>query len=362
MNYRIFGVGSGDKEIFKKFAECAISAVVSGNDAEQIKRAREAGLDYYICNGAFSCADESLFCRNVYDEPHCWFNSGCPNSETIRKNNLESYRTIASANGIKGIITDGCRFASPASSKEGIKAFFTCFCVNCMNKMDSMGFGAAGIKNSVKAFYDFITISAPFNTDEHIGNLKKWLEFRRICATEHFKDIYETVKSVNNNLSVGHYIFTPSLCGLVGQSYTDIVNYADFISPMIYRNYRGGEGPACLNHELAAILLYCENKNEAEKKNIIDCFRRLTGIDYGLFGTREEILNNGVPARVIKDEIIKARELAGGVPVIPIILLDDEALDETIGYCAETPVETIDFFMYEDDAFEIARPVLLKYK
>ncbi|MGI6562682.1 MAG: hypothetical protein ACOX3Q_09000 [Clostridia bacterium] len=359
MRFRMYGFDKNDESIFSRFKKEGIDAVVWVKNDEAMKKAEDTGLSYYICMGAFGSSDEKEFCINVNGKAVSWFSSGCPNRPEIQKRCLDKAEELARLPHLKGIIIDGARFSSPASG-DSIEAFLTCLCPYCVSKMERLGMNTEGIKTSLTAFYRLLKYGEEFSISDHIDNLKEWLRFRRITVTEFLKAYVKRIKAQNPNLETGIYIFTPSLSDLVGQSYEDLSSYFDFFSPMIYRHFKHPSGPACLDHEISAILGYGEGKNEDAKNTIRETFIRLTGVDYFGFGTRESLKEEGLPPETVGAETKKAADRSCGRRVIPIILLDDDRLERSLGQISNL-VDEIDFYVYDKTVFDKAIAVLKKF-
>jgi hypothetical protein len=357
VDYRIFGFDAADGGIFARYERARIKAVVSGQVGAWIRQSQASGLGAYICSGAFGCSDSRHFCRSIRGEALSWFNSGCPNSEFLRQKNLADIARLAAIPGIRGIIIDGARFASPASG-TGIDAFFTGFCDICQQKMTDLGFDAAAIRDSARAFHDCLRSDQSFQPARHLRYLRDWLEFRRICITDHFLNVRRTLLAADRQLEFGAYIFTPLLCRLVGQDYGDLAHICDFLSPMIYRHYREEQGPACLDHELRTIAAWFEDKPPAARQVIIETFQELAGVDFSAFGSPARLRAEGVPPELVGRETARACDLARGTPVIPIILLEDDRLADSLAACRQAPIGMIDLFLYEKTAFGRAWPLL----
>jgi hypothetical protein len=356
MDFRIYLGNEMTPDFYTKCAGSGIKAVVSGQDTECIKKCRENGLDYYICSGAFGCSDSRYFCRDVHDRAVPWFGSGCPNHPALIEKNLSDIRMLAGIEGIRGIIIDGARFASLASA-EGIFSFFTCFCQDCLRKMDKWGIDAAAVKNSVLALYDLVMCGKSFNLERQVPYLMDWLTFRRLCVSAHFVNIRQAIQDIDPHVELGAYIFTPMLSRLVGQDYSDLASVCDFLSPMIYRYYPHEPGPACLDHEIGMIASFIDHQ-PAAAATIIELFKTLTGTDFSRFGSSAVLKEKGVEQKHIVHEAVQACELAGDAKISPIILLDDVFLADTLTGCSKAPVKRIDFFRYEPNAFERALPLL----
>ena len=348
MEFKIYGYDSNPDKLFEEFSTLGITAVTGGADAAAITAANAAGLEYYICTGAFGTNNTDFYCLDAFGEHRSWFgNSGCPNSPELQSALLLSARTLAQTAGISGIIIDGNRFASPASH-DGIPAFFTCFCPHCMKKMDDMELDSNAIKASVTAVYRFIADNELFEPDEHIDNLISWVDFRRSCITESLTEFFGEIKKINPALKTGIYIFTPMLAPFVGQNYDDISEICDFLSPMIYRVYYHPEGIACLNHELAAISGWFDGKNAAQRKTLGDILYTLFGSRFDDLPSADLLLDKGVSNWLVVTEAAAAAKYPCSVP---ILMLEDEQIAASLK-ALEPFCEQVDFFKYEKPNFD----------
>ena len=348
MEFKIYGYDSQPDKLFKQFAELGIHAVTGGADSNAIAAAKSAGLDYYVCTGAFGTSNTELYCQDTSGERKSWFfSSGCPNSPELRAALLQTARRLAQTEGITGIIIDGDRFASPASN-DGLSAFFTCFCPHCMKKMQEMGLDAAAIRDSALAAYRFIADNEPFDIDLHIDNLSAWVDFRRACVTESLQEFFGVIKKINPALKTGIYIFTPMLAPFVGQNYDDISEICDFLSPMIYRIYPYPDGIACLDHELAAISGWFDGKDDVQRKLLGDLLYTLFGSRFDDLPSADILLSKGVSNWLVVTEAAAAARYSCS---IPILMLEDEQISASVN-ALEPFCDEVDFFKYEKNAFE----------
>ena len=155
--YWMHGFGGDDpKKTAAAFKEAGFDVVVAGG-AAVIDAVNAAGMEAWLCGGAFGLGshkdDDSFKAKDLSGKPQIWFGSGCPNHPTLREENIKSYKGMAATDGVKGILVDGCRFASPAS---GLNPYFTCFCDTCKAKANTLGLDFDAMKRDVKALYDAV--------------------------------------------------------------------------------------------------------------------------------------------------------------------------------------------------------------
>lgn len=329
------------------------SSVAGG--IETARAGYEAGLDAYIAAGAYRSpdfTDDSWLAEDPRGNKRHWFSSTCPTRKEVREYNLSIIRKYAAAPGIKGIIIDGVRFASPSSGEgtDGTDAFFTCFCPSCMAKAKAMGFDSDEIRSAAAALMDYLH-GKSVKIEYYLYGLYEWMEFRRAATTEHLIDFCKTVKSVNPVLQTGIFIFTPALSGLVGQSYRDLIPYMDIFSPMIYRCYPAENGPSCLNIELSDMLKMLEGSRSLDTDSRIRLLIGLTGIDLKKYENPAAI-RQGLDIHVIREETYRARMQAGRRRLVPIIQLDDPSLEQAIDECMKGGADEVNFLSYSQSLLE----------
>jgi hypothetical protein len=356
------------EESFGILQERNFDAVVVPFDQGMIDMAQEYGLEPYVFSGTYSIAeefnDDRYLSEDVYGNKHIWFGSTCPNKVSVCEYNIEEIKRMSSEKGVRGIFLDGARFSSPCSSSD-FNSLFTCFCSDCQQKAESLGFDFKQMRQDVKKLYDLINNEGRAGVNSWVNALLggfdmicffqsfpgvlDWLNFRRVCTTEHIIAVSKAVKKSKEGNLMALYIFTPSLAGLVGQSYSDLRKYVDIFSPMIYRAYLQGEGPACLNTELARFAEKFMLGLSIDSKEAVKFVSYLTGLDLRGYETPEDI-KKGLPTSCIEKETAKARALLGRESMlVPIIQLDDNSLSSSIKAVKDAGADGVNFFLYNKE-------------
>lgn len=373
--YWMHGLRGDPKVTAKALADAGFDIVVAGGD-KVIEAVGAAGMKSWLCGGAFGLGkfgkDDSHKARDLSGRPQVWFSSGCPNDPAIRNGNLKSYETMAATPGIKGILVDGCRFASPAS---GLDPFFTCFCERCQAKAGKLGFDFDAIKRDAKALRDALTgkpaaasgrravwVDSPIGVVEwltdHPGVLD-WFGFRRECSTEHFRAIGKIIHGAK--LRMGVYIFTPSLAPLVGQSYVDLREFVDVFAPMIYRNYPKRPGPACLNWELTILPEELGLAGKPEEKPAMDLILSWTGLAKSVPARTIKEVRAALPPEAVGHETAMARALIGkDKELAPIIYINDPMMAKTADLVRRNGADGVNFFVFEDKWAKLVGPGIVK--
>ena len=354
------GLGADPENGAKHLKDLGFKAVVGG--ASSSEAVLSQGMDYYICSGAYrgpAFKGEEWLAQDPWGNKHEWFGSTCPTRKEVRSYNLEQIRRMAATPGIKGILIDGARFASPTSGKT-TDALFTCFCPECMAKAKSMGFDVDEMKMAVATLHDFVHGKKLDLLPFYYG-IQEWLQFRRAATTEHLLDFVKTVKEVNPALRAGIYIFAPALSDLVGQNYRDLQGKMDIIAPMLYRCYEDPNGPACLNVELADMLRMLEKAADLTEEQRIRMVGGFVGHELTGYEKPEDMMA-GLSTRILKRETQRARIMCPNEKLVPIIQLDDPLLDEAIDQTMAGGAEAVNFFVYDEQIVENNRKVWEKLR
>ena len=371
--YWMHGLGGDPTTTAAALRDAGFDCVVAPGGPAAIEAVNNAGMESWLCGGAFGLgdlSDDSVKAIDIAGKPQVWFGSGCPNNQTIRDRNLKSYEQLAATPGVKGVLVDGCRFASPAA---GLAAFFTCFCDRCRDKAGKLGLDFEAMKRDATELCDVLAgkrksgrgagwCAAPVGAIEwltdHPGVLD-WLRFRRMCVTEHFRAIEKVIHGAG--LRMGVYIFTPCLAPAVGQSYADLREFVDVFAPMIYRNFPTRPGEACLNWELTLIpeeLGLAGSPVETQAMALILAWAGLSGTvkDLTVMGLRD-----GLPPEAVGHETAQARGLIGtNRELAPIIYIDDPLMKQTASLVRRNGADGVNFFVYKDNWPDLVRPAFEK--
>lgn len=331
-----------------------------GNDRTAVEACLSQGLKVYLCCGAFGTDSEKhpgeTLAEDIYGKRQEWFSSGCPNNAAIRERNLREISRLCKTEGADGVIIDGARFASPFSSWD-IQAFFTCFCKDCEQKAGLLGFHFGRMKQGALALYEF-SVGKRESCSEHLGDIASWLEFRRVCTTEHLRNFSQAVKKESPGLETGAFLFSPSIAWMVGQSYGDLKGCLDIFVPMIYRAYKQDYGPACLNHELSRLAALLSGSGRIQEKRIIGQLASFTGLDLDGFSSAEDILK-GLPPEIVGAEVKKAMQTVGGMAkTVPILDFNDDRLNHSIVSARQAGAADVALFAYEKERFDKQKQTL----
>lgn len=325
----IYGCPEMDEGI--RLSDYGIHTVITGNTSV-VPRLKEEGYRVYLACGAFSLGsnrgDESFHARDINGSPQVWFGSGCPNDKRLISSSLEKVSKLCETPDIEGIIIDGARFSSLCSGPRN--SFYTCFCGNCEREAERLSFDFEKMKRGAKSLYD----KAPDK-----DAIEEWLRFRSACVTGYLGEFSRIVRS--RGLEAGAFLFSPSIAPLVGQNYRDLSPLLDIVSPMVYRAYKQKEGPACLNHELAAA---ADEFNFVSLRELSDLF----GVDLTVFCSPADILS-GLSTETAVSECERARDLSTDSRAMPILDLNDSEIKSIISMLRERDFKEISLFLYNKD-------------
>lgn len=323
MKKYMFGLGGDYSTSAKKLADMGYDGVVlSGNHMAAYEAAANAGLETWLCYGAHSIgefSEEKYGAKDAQGAPAPWFSSACPNAAEVNAFNMDSAFETAKAAGVKGIFVDGARFASFAST-EGNSSFFGCFCDTCRAKMRKFGINDEAVTAGISDVMDFLKGGDVKDTVPLMhAAIDAWLDFRGRCVNEYMNNF--AVRAHAEGFDAGAFVFAPSLWWFVGQR-PDALSALDVVAPMLYRAYPHAEGPACLNHEWAALkeLLSGHERTPAELASM-------------LFDTAiiSEDPTSGFSPEHVGVETAAARAMVSKrVKLMPIVQTEDDELEKTV--------------------------------
>jgi len=326
-------------EAYKKLNVNEVFISIDEAMESMVKQAKEEGFKVYICIWAFKALSEAYGVENIYGERKLWMNAGCPNNPILREHCLNRIKKALSSLEVDGVVLDGIRFPSPGS---GISTFLTCFCNHCQEKAEKLNCNLAEIKHFLMKLKDpTLFIKASLTYPENLNPLSEWLRFRCYSITEMVKKVKLHLKDVNPEAKLGAAVFTPTLAPLVGQDYAGLASYLDFIQPMIYHK---GDGIACINFELAKLVEEYSKSKLEEKRFLIEIYR-----ETGFNGSLNNLIEKGLPIKIVSLEAIKGRRLVSGLKFTPIIFILNEDKAEIEKLKAEALKAELDglvYFMY----------------
>ena len=170
------------------------------------------------------------------------------------------------------------------------------------------------------------------------------MDFRAKCICEYVTEVRNLVKSLGN-LELGAYVFAPSLSELVGQDYKLLSRYFDIFQPMIYRI---GKGVACLNYEMAILARDIAQLSGIKPENALKIVYRILGMNLpNLPRNITDLMNKGLPMKVVYLEALRATRLTSR-RVVPIIMLKDEKVVELVKDVIRANCHGINFFAYRE--------------
>ena len=211
--------------------------------------------------------------------------------------------------------------------------------------MTAFGFDPEALRHSVSAAKRFCDTGAG-DVDEVLAGLSDWRAFRARCVGAYMRRFATGLKAIRPDLQAGAYIFTASLCGLVGQT-AEAMHDLDLVAPMQYRRYKEPDGPACLNHEWAALLRLFTARSGLKMERAKQAFAAWS--DLPVPGdTPDAVREDGFPPEALEHETAAARRaLPTGKTLEPIILLDDDRLAESVEAVRRGGADGCNFFLYD---------------
>jgi hypothetical protein len=368
LNYGMYGMKfNEDPEVYAGLRDRGVIHLESSIYSNDLKTISDKGFEIYYVFGAFLRGEEftgsDYLAEDIDGKKHIWFSSACPNRDDIRKKSIDKVTAVLKNDYIDGVIVDGARYSSLCSS-DTIDSFFTCFCPVCTGKTRKSGYDYYRMKNHVQEFKNVFlgngredVVEVMLNKNfcrkdlfDVLPGVYDWLEYKKVNINEYLKELSNAIKGFNKHFGI--YAFTPSLSWLVGQEYSDNMTDTDFISPMIYRRYKGKPGPACLNTEVAAIVRCLRHGLYINDQKALEVCGRLLDMDLSGYNSAEEI-EDEMRTDVVYSEVKKARNMIGNtIGLNPIIQLDDPKIKDTTKLAQEAGADLVDYFYYDHDLID----------
>lgn len=333
---------AADKDLFRRLRDNGVTGVIGS--CALAEAAGEAGLEVMLCGGAFPaqlCPGDQHLAVDIRGKKRLWFGSCCPNHPETREQNLAAYRRMLDTPRIAGVLIDGARFASPASSTAP-ESFFTCFCPNCRRKMETFGLDPQRIAAAVSDLYAFLLEGGPPPQDRE--GLLQWMTFRRLSVEEHLRDFVRVIRSVPG-VAAGAFVFAPSLSKMVGQCYRTLAEELDLLAPMLYPAWPltpTDPGPACLNGELTALLRLMTAGGALSEPEALACLSERMAADL----PDAAALSAQLPASLVGSETARAIREGKAAAILPTLQLGDPLLAESIRAAHQAGAADLAFFAY----------------
>lgn len=338
MHRRMYGYGGDMEKAIPLFRGGRIEAVTAPYDPLAARIATENGMAFYACTAAMEGNGPKDCCIDAWGAA---VDSPCPNAPGLLAKNVQRIVSLATADHVKGVTLDYCRYPSPAAA-SACAGMTVCFCSACCAKMEQEGMDVEAMRRAVGKW--------PAWEETDLPLLRRFLRFRAKSVTAYVKALYDGVKAADREKELGAYVFAPSLAPLVGQSYASLAGCTDFLSPMLYRYYRHPVGIACLDHELGALQKMREELTELQQSKAARTLCALTGID-GI-PSEKELKEKGLPMKMLWKELMEARRQTEGRVLIPIILLEDPRFLEVSDAVRIFDTDGVDFFLFAREYFE----------
>ena len=318
-------------------------------------------FDHYAMIHVFtSTAQTEDQAIDIHQQPVQWFNSGCPNSPTIRRRFYAEMERLL-AQPIRGVFLDGVRFSSPDSSTNPT-SFLSCFCSQCKQDMTSRGYDALSITKDVQSIAEMLCspeltkrwLKALYSPSGWMSlqmaypGLADWLNYRVDCITEFVQELAIWMKARHPHKELAAFLFQPCLAYFVGQGYNRLSPHLKIVSPMIYRNYQHRPGPATINQEIATMARFVHEASRLPFSECIEDLLRILGpkIDGDVPQDPQGPLAMSIEHAT--DEVLAATALAGSQDkVVPIIWAGDPKLRQILAELRGIGLKNCILFTYE---------------
>ena len=338
MHWRMYGYGGDMAQAIPFFRSRRIEAVTAHYEKKAAELANANGISFYAVTVAMEAEGPDDLCVSAGGQT---VEAPCPNARGLLERNCRRIKELATAEFVKGITLDYCRYPSPASplSPSGMTV---CFCSACCEKMKKEGLDVEALRRAVAKW--------PAWEEADLPLLRAFFKFRAKSVAYFVATLRDAVKEVDSNKEFGAYVFAPSLSPLVGQSYGMLASCVDFLSPMLYRHYPHPAGEACLDHELGALRRGMDSVLAPQKQKSARVLAALTGIDD--LPAAEELKQKGVSIQMLWKELTQARQKVGETRLFPIVLFEDPRFLEISDAARIFGADGLDIFLFNRECFD----------
>lgn len=218
----------------------------------------------------------------VFDEDE-EFHFHCPSNPKTIECLKQIYEKYFEGIGFDGVFLDRIRFPSPGT---GWKSLFSCTCEFCMEKYRGYGILREDIRQMAEREREkkdggFLTGIRSYKNGKYMfenSDTEIYMKARTRLITDSVVEIAGYFRQ--KGLVIGLDLFAPFMSVFVGQDYTELSEYADFVKPMLYRYT---DTPAGMEYELSGVIRELSGKTDKRK------FRDLFGIEEsGISGFMEK--------------------------------------------------------------------------
>ncbi len=257
------------------------------------------------------------------------FQFGCPSSRRTLQIVEDIFEKHFSGCGFDGVFLDKIRGQSFVAGVSGV---LSCGCERCRRAFLKRGVALQEVgklyRTKKDSFFDMV--SYPMNGEFQLRNAlaQRFFEAKEEIVAEAVAEISGYFK--DKGMTVSLDLFAPAVSRFVGQNYTLITKYADFIKPMLYRMT---DAPAGIGYEYALFEKHAPNAQGRVKLTMdrafldtqLEAIRRVPCAKYpGVeINYREDIARTN-PAYIAESlAAIKARRFEGAALCWNVMLAPD---------------------------------------
>ena len=214
----------------------------------------------------------------------------CPNGDNVLKFWSRIFSTIKDKYGYSTFLIDRIRFPDWAGESIDPDQLFTCFCDNCVQKMEAKGID---VPKTIERIHYYVTelesknyqpFGEAFRTDPII---QTWTKFKQDSIT----DFVEALTQQNNDVTLWLDLWSPKYSWLLGQNYGDLTKHSAALKHFPYHKLGGGADVQGLIEHYA--------DTDQEREDMFSAFLSVFDMPYDL--TYSQFKEHGYPIQFIED-------------------------------------------------------------
>ncbi|MBI4530867.1 MAG: hypothetical protein HY709_05030, partial [Candidatus Latescibacteria bacterium] len=235
-----------------------------GNNGSAVRHAiaiaHEKDLKVWVCSGGWHGGGDrypEMCMKDMHNRPisevpklryarEQYAMSYCPSNEKLNEWMRLVFSEVAATYEVDGFDLTHCRYTAPAF----LHNLFGCGCPRCADLARKRGYDFERMRNSVLSFWERIQhLDAKavreagergvglLDLPQWLGidaGIAEWFEFRAGVITANLKCFKESAcEAADREIVFGSDTFPPTFSTLVGHSYRDFLEWADYTSPLL---------------------------------------------------------------------------------------------------------------------------------
>jgi len=227
----------------------------------------------------------------------------CPNGPDVVPMWSRMLSALADRYGYATFMIDRIRYPDWAGKEVKPQGIFSCFCSNCVRKMEEQGIHTQQLVEEMNVVSELLR-AQQFQQAVYMmqssDRFKQWIAFRQDSVSSFVERLKEQTARLHPNITFWLDLWPPSYAWLLGQDYSRLTKSADKLKHFPYHKLGGGA-------DVQGFIEYFA-KTPEQQEEAFRAFRSFFHLDYDI--TYASFKEKGYPIQFVTRENDKVRELA----------------------------------------------------